>query len=486
MKKLIQLFQQTFSSDPTEIVRLPIAGSNRQYYRLANKSISAVGVIGTSFEENKAFCTIALHLKSKGISVPKLYAYADDYSYYLQEDLGDEILFDKIVNSKNGVFDATTFALLENVMTMLPKIQYKGVEGLDCSVCYPQSSFDRRAIMWDLNYFKYNFLKPLNIDFRENLLEDDFESLAQLLLQSVNTETFLYRDFQSRNVMIKNNVPYFIDFQGGRKGPIYYDVASFLWQAKANFSDDVREHLVDVYLQALKAYEPIEKNLFWKRLYIFVFFRILQVLGAYGFRGFFERKKHFLQSIPFALNNLRDVLEKIDETNIPYLVQLLRKVLVLDIFGEKKQPEILTVKVFSFSYHKGIPEDVSGNGGGYVFDCRAIHNPGRYEPYKKLMGMDTPVIKFLEDDGEIVAFLKSVYALADTHVSRYLERGFKHLMFSFGCTGGQHRSVYSAQHLAEYLAEKYPIRVELCHREQNVTSIFENGILLEKNENKLL
>lgn len=480
MKALIQLFQQTFASDPTDVVRLPIAGSNRQYFRLTNDTQSAVGVVGTSTDENRTFCLLANHLKSRDIPVPTLYAYTDDYTCYLQEDLGDDMLFNHIVR-KDRNLSVETLALLEKTIALLPKIQFEGAIGLDFSKCYPQSSFDKRMIMWDLNYFKYNFLKTLNIDFREDLLEDDFETLAILLMKDTDVQTFLYRDFQSRNVMVKNSEPYFIDFQGGRRGPIYYDVASFLWQAKANFSSEEREHLVNIYLQNLSSYVVIDKDDFWQHLYLFVFFRTLQVLGAYGFRGFFERKKHFLQSIPFALDNLQSILTKIDESQFPYLVRILKQICSLDIFhNNRKEPEKLTVKVYSFSYQKGIPDDVSGNGGGYVFDCRAIHNPGRYEPYKKLTGMDSEVIKFLEEDGEIAEFLQSVRLLADKHVLRYLERGFKHLMFSFGCTGGQHRSVYSAQYLAKYLSKNYPIRVELCHREQNYFCVFENGQIVDK------
>lgn len=479
MDALKQLFQQTFSSLPSDVVRLPIAGSNRQYFRLTSDNGSAVGVIGTSTEENRAFCSIATHFREKGIDVPEVYAHSDDYTCYLQEDLGCDVLFDRIVNASNSSTESDTLCLLEKTMAALPKIQFEGADGLDFSVCYPQSSFDKRTVMWDLNYFKYNFLKTQQVDFREDLLEDDFEKLAQLLLHDAESDTFLYRDFQSRNVMIKNDRPYFIDFQGGRCGPIYYDVASFLWQAKAGFSDEMRAHLIDVYLQNLRVYRTVGKEEFLQRLHLFVFFRTLQVLGAYGFRGLFERKKHFVQSIPLALDNLNDILSKIDTRQIPYLVQVLKQLL-----GQQKacqhaaEPDVLTIKVYSFSYPKGIPDDTSGNGGGYVFDCRGIHNPGRYEPYKKLTGMDEPVIRFLEDDGEIAMFLQSVYDLADRHVERYLERGFKHLMFAFGCTGGQHRSVYSAQHLAEHLARKYPVRVELCHREQNRTFVFEHGKLL--------
>ncbi len=477
METIIRLFEQTFGATPTYIVRLPIAGSNRQYFRLQTAQQHAIAVIGTSEKENVAFCRLAEHFHKQGIAVPAIYAHTDDYACYLQEDLGDDTLFAHITACQRaGEWQADTVKLLEKTMAALPTIQFCGARDLDFSVCYPQSTFDRRTVMWDLNYFKYNFLKALDLDFREDLLEDDFERFAQLLLKDADGCTFLYRDFQSRNVMIKDGEPYFIDFQGGRRGPIYYDVASFLWQAKAKFPNELRGHLIDVYLQHLQPHCAMDKKDFRENLQLFVLFRTLQVLGAYGFRGYFERKAHFLQSIPFAIENLKRILTQIDRKKMPYLHGLLEQMVALERFKtDAEEEEGLTVRVFSFAYPKGIPDDVSGNGGGYVFDCRAIHNPGRYEPYKQLTGMDSEVIEFLERDGEITTFLQSVYALADAHVERYMKRGFKHLMFSFGCTGGQHRSVYSAQHVAEHLAQKFPIRVELCHREQRRTMVFEHG-----------
>jgi hypothetical protein len=300
-------------------------------------------------------------------------------------------------------------------------------------------------------------------------LEDDFERFADMLL-AVPMVAFHHRDFQSRNVMIADGKPYVIDFQGGRKGPCAYDVASFVWQAKANFPDDLREELVSCYMDELEKFMDFDRAEFRRQLDLYVLFRTLQVLGAYGFRGLYERKPHFLESIPFAIKNLKDILKKGDY-GVPYLCDVLGRMCFLPKF-EKSADGLdrskLTVRVFSFSYKKGIPEDESGNGGGYVFDCRAVHNPGRYDEYKALTGLQKPVIDFLERDGEILRFLDEVYSLADAHVERYIERGFTNLMFSFGCTGGQHRSVYSAQHLAEHLAKKFGVRVELEHREQNI------------------
>lgn len=342
---------------------------------------------------------------------------------------------------------------------------------MDFGYCYPLAEFNRRSILWDLNYFKYCFLKTTGLEFQENLLEDDFEHMADALLQ-IQPQVFMYRDFQSRNVMLREGKPYFIDFQGGRKGPFYYDVASFLWQAKANYPDSLRQELIDEYLDALQPYHAIGKEQFLATLRHFVLFRTLQVLGAYGFRGYFEKKAHFIQSVPYAIENLRQLLET-DFPEYPYLCLVLRKLTELPQFASVHNRRKLTVRVMSFSYKKGIPEDPSGNGGGYVFDCRAVHNPGKYEQYKQLTGRDKPVIDFLEQDGEILRFLEHVDALVDAHVQRFLERGFTNLSICFGCTGGQHRSVYSAEHVARHLNEKFGVRIQLIHREQHIEQTLE-------------
>ncbi len=280
----------------------------------------------------------------------------------------------------------------------------------------------------------------------------------------------MYRDFQSRNVMLKDDTPWFIDFQGGRKGPFYYDVASFLWQAKAGFPQSLREELIGVYIDALRKYKPVDEEYFREQLRHFVLFRTLQVLGAYGFRGYFEKKPHFMQSVPYAIANLRELLKK-DFPEYPYLTDVLEKLVDMKQFNDQTKKS-LTVQVMSFAYKKGIPNDSTGNGGGFVFDCRAINNPGKYDRYKPFTGLDEQVIKFLEDDGEITVFLDHCYALVDASVARYIERGFTSLMVAFGCTGGQHRSVYSAQHMAEHLSKKFNIKVELIHREQNIEQTF--------------
>ena len=507
MHQLLQLYKQWSGEEPAKYEQLPVAGSNRIYYRLtAHDGSTVVGVIGTSRDENHAFVYLCRHFTKRQLPVPRLLAVSDDESRYLQTDLGSLSLFDAIRGGREagGRYTLKEQELLRRTIRQLPNIQMRGARELDFSNCYPQAEFDVNSVLFDLNYFKYCFLKATELDFHEIKLEADFRLLAKDLTSVDDVQGFLYRDFQARNVMLdaKGN-PYFIDFQGGRKGPYYYDLASFLWQASAKYPHKLRRELVYEYYNALKQYTEVPSpHKFVERLSLFVLFRQLQVLGAYGFRGYFERKPHFIESIPPAMQNIRELLS---ERNFPYpyLTDLLTRLANMPRFQRvettvsradgykttdrnpyKPHPQDgpatfskydaqgpLIVKVFSFSYRKGIPEDESGNGGGYVFDCRSTHNPGRYEPYKKLTGLDEPVIRFLEDDGEILTFLDSVYRLADAHVRRYIQRGFTSLMFSFGCTGGQHRSVYCAQHLAEHIHEKFGIEVHICHREQGINQI---------------
>ena len=504
MHKLIELYKQWSGAEPAHTQQLPVAGSNRVYYRLtAHDGTSVVGVIGTSRDENHAFVYLCRHFSKRQLPVPKLLAVSDDELRYLESDLGSVSLFDAIRGGREagGRYTLKEVQLLRRTIRELPNIQMRGARELDFSNCYPQAEFDVDSVLFDLNYFKYCFLKATELDFHELKLEADFRLLAKDLTSVDDQQAFLYRDFQARNVMLsEDGSPYFIDFQGGRKGPYYYDLASFLWQASAKYPHKLRRELVYEYYNALKHYTEVPSpHKFVERLSLFVLFRQLQVLGAYGFRGYFERKPHFIESIPPAIQNIRELL---DERNFPYpyLTDVLTRLTKLPRFQYvettasradgykttdknpyKPHPQDgpatfskydaqgpLVVKVFSFSYRKGIPEDTSGNGGGYVFDCRSTHNPGRYEPYKQLTGLDEPVIRFLEDDGEILSFLDSVYKLADAHVRRYIQRGFTSLMFSFGCTGGQHRSVYSAQHLAEHIHDKFGVEVQICHREQGI------------------
>ena len=513
MEKLLELYRRWKGAAPAAMERLAGAGSNRAYYRMTDgEGHSVIGCIGTSRDENHAFVYLARHFTLRQLPVPEVLAVSDDEMCYLQTDLGAQSLFDAIRGGREagGRYTLKEQELLRQTVRELPNIQFRGARGLDFTQCYPQPEFDIDNVLFDLNYFKYCFLKATEVDFHELKLEADFRLLAKDLTAEPS-ESFMYRDFQARNVMLTlhpspftlHPSPFFIDFQGGRRGPFYYDLASFLWQASARYPDRLRSELLDVYYKAAQQFTEMPKrDHFDRRLRLFVLFRLLQVLGAYGFRGYFEQKKHFIDSIPPAITNLRQLLAD-NSFPYPYLTDLLKRLTEMPRFMQiettatradgykttdrnpyKAHPKDgpatfskydgtgpLVVRVYSFSYHKGIPDDESGNGGGYVFDCRSTHNPGRYEPYKQLTGLDEPVIRFLEDDGEILTFLDSVYRLADAHVQRYIERGFTSLMFCFGCTGGQHRSVYSAQHLAEHIHRKFGVEVHICHREQNITQI---------------
>ena len=478
-QSLSQLFYNATEKKVGEQTALTASGSNRRYYRIESedKTVSLIGVQGTSRDENHAFLYMAEHFMEKGLNVPKVLAVSDDEMNYVQQDLGNVLLFDYIAEGrKTGVFSIKEKDMLRETMRALARFQVIGAEEFDFNQCYPQPEFNLRSILWDLNYFKYCFLKATGLEFQEDKLENEFERLAYILLQN-RMNAFMYRDFQSRNVMVHKEeygreVPYFIDFQGGRKGPVFYDVASFLWQAKANFHPDLREELVEVYLEELQKYMPVDRAEFYETLKHFVLFRTMQVLGAYGFRGYFEKKPHFLQSIPFAIDNLRHLLKHASE-DYPYLIEVLQQMTEMKQFKDVGVRKPLVVRVMSFSYKKGIPADPSGNGGGFVFDCRAVNNPGKYERYTHFTGMDEPVIQFLEEDGEIQPFLEQAYQLVDFSVKRYMDRGFQNLMVSFGCTGGQHRSVYSAEKMAQHINEKFGVEVQLIHREQNIERVLE-------------
>ena len=510
MEELKKLYKEASGLDVSEVESIPGAGSNRRYYRLKGTDGSTlIGAIGTSRDENHAFCYLAKHFTEAGLPVPQVVAESADGLRYLQSDLGNQSLFDVLKGGREagGRYNAHERELLRRTIAALPALQILGAHELDFSQCYPQEALDETNVLFDLNYFKYCFLKATGLDFHELKLEASFQLMARDIV-NISGGAFMYRDFQARNVMLDaHENPYFIDFQGGRRGPVQYDVASFLWQASARYPKKLREELIKVYLQHLKQYQEVSEKKFRQGLQLCVLFRLLQVLGAYGFRGYFERKKHFLESIPPAMQNLRELLNE-GGCPYPYLNEVLTDLVSMPQFKPEKKEEVaradglkttelnpyqahpqdgpptfsrydaqgpLVVRVFSFSYGKGIPEDTSGNGGGYVFDCRSTHNPGRYEPYKKLTGLDEPVIRFLEDDGEILTFLESVYKLADAHVRRYLQRGFTNLMFCFGCTGGQHRSVYSAQHLAEHIHKKFGVEVHICHREQGIEQVLTPG-----------
>ena len=266
--------------------------------------------------------------------------------------------------------------------------------------------------------------------------------------------------------MLVDGKPYFLDYQGGRKGALQYDIASLLFDGKAYLPPGLRQELLDHYLTSLAQYIPVDRAAFLEYYYAYVYVRILQAMGAYGFRGFYERKTHFLQSVPYALKNLRWLDENARlPVALPALMDALRRMCTSEKLMALATPEpSLTVRVFSFSYKKEHPSDAWGNGGGYVFDARCLPNPGREERFQQLTGKDAPVIQYLEHQESVHQYFSNVRSLVDMAVGNYQRRGFGSLMVSFGCTGGQHRSVYLAEQLAKHLRST-GVQVELKHIE---------------------
>jgi aminoglycoside/choline kinase family phosphotransferase len=466
--EIIELFEHHFQEKVESFSMLPPSGSYREYCRLANSNRSVIGAFNADVKENTAFLSFTNHFRKKGLPVPEVFAVSSDLKKYLLQDLGNVTLFDFLSETRESEgFSETIVDEYRKVLRVLPRIQIGAGKDMDYSVCYPREAFDKQSMMWDLNYFKYYFLKLAKIPFDEQALEDDFQAFSDYLL-SAPSDFFLYRDFQSRNVMLKDGGVYFIDYQGGRRGALQYDLASLLYDGKADIPQEIRAQLFKFYIKELKSFIPVNESEFTSYFNGFVLIRIMQAMGAYGFRGFYEKKEHFLKSIPFAINNLQNLLPELNfPVELPELLnvlQLLTKSETLKEIGQVKSN--LTVRVTSFSYKKGIPADPSGNGGGFVFDCRALNNPGRYTEFKSLTGRDLKVQQFIEQNSEMKLFLKPVKALVEQSVKNYLERGFSHLSVNFGCTGGQHRSVYAAEKLAAWLRNNFPVNVVLVHREQ--------------------
>lgn len=491
IQTLSELYCSVFGMEPEGVSRLAGAGSNRVYFRMRGDvkgEGTVIGVESDDLKESRGFVGLSRLFGRYGLPVPRVLGESEDYRFYLQTDLGPVSLFDII--KKEGEGSERVKRLVKESLSVLVRMQTLPELELESVVEYPR--FSVRQAMWDLNYFKYEYLKVSGFSFDEEALENDFEKLAGLLGDcSGSWLGFMFRDFQSRNVMIKDEVPYLIDYQGGRIGPMIYDAISFLWQAKAGFSSRFRSEMLDFYFAALKgedgarAYPDAGRE---RMVVLFTLFRTLQVLGAYGFRGLVEKKAHFIESIPSALRNLGEILEQGDfsETIGVSLPELQRvcSVLIRDsrfvkeespAGGDGEKAKRLRVTVFSFSYKKGYPADYTGNGGGYMFDCRGMHNPGRYAEYKSLTGLDRPVIEFLEERGEVFVFAENAMRMVEGSVETYKRRGFSDLQIGFGCTGGQHRSVYCAERVGRMLAEKYPdVIVEVVHREQKKGRSYNN------------
>jgi aminoglycoside/choline kinase family phosphotransferase len=478
MDVLNKLFEKHFGAAAERIQPLQgeLGGSGRKIIRLSGGNQSAIGILYGVREENAAFLAFSRHFRSHGLPVPEIYGEDLDRGAYLEEDLGDTTLFDFLSLNRSGEsIAAPVVEFYRKVVAELPRFQIEAGRDLDYSACYPRGSFDRQSIDWDLNYFKYYFLRLAAIPFNEQALEDDFDRLTNLLLEAP-ADYFLYRDFQSRNVMLRGVQPFFVDYQGGRKGALQYDIASLLFDAKADLPTELRQQLLNDYLDALATHIKLDHEAFLRYYYAFVYVRIMQALGAYGFRGFYERKPHFLQSVPYALKNIRWLLHNAKlPIELPTLMSAFQNMLASEKLQRlaptgQLQIQSLVVRIFSFSYHHDLPKDKTGNGGGFVFDARSLSNPGREDRFKKLTGKDAPVIDYLNQQEGVHQYLANAVSLVEASVASYQQRGFKNLMVSFGCTGGQHRSVFLAEHLAKRLRGQRGVEVVVKHLELEKTS----------------
>jgi len=483
MDVLQKLFEEHFHAPVVRVQPLQgeLGGSGRRIIRLFGENARAIGILYNVREENAAFLEFSRHFRRHGLPVPEIYADDLTHDAYLEQDLGDTTLFEFLSENRHGdKIAAPVIDAYRKALAVLPRFQVEAGRDLNYKVCYPRSSFDRQSIAWDLNYFKYYFLRLAGIPFNEQALEQDFTRLTKFLLGAPH-DYFLYRDFQSRNIMLVEGGPYFVDYQGGRKGALQYDVASLLYDAKADLPQSVRQQLLDDYLDSLANHLTLDRDAFMQHYYAYVYVRIMQALGAYGFRGFYERKPHFLQSVPYALKNIRWLLHNVElSVPLPTLTDAFRAMLgserLQHISSDKSGKENvtpdaagtspLTVRIFSFSFHRGgVPKDDSGNGGGFVFDGRSLPNPGREERFKALTGKDTSVADYLNQQESVHQYFGNVISLVDNSVREYKRRGFANLMVSFGCTGGQHRSVYLAEQLARHLEANNGVKVMVRHTE---------------------
>ena len=487
---LVEL-SRSLGETPVDIVPIAESGSARKYYRIVTDKRTLIGTYSENTEENEAFLTFSKHFHDLGLNVPEVFAVNGEKTCYLQSDFGDDNLFahvqrELIANNESALRQAqgpqngpstgsgTLISLYKKALSHLVKLQVLGHQGLDYSKAYPTECFDRQAILDDLNYFKYYFVKPHEeIDFNETRLGKDFEAFADFVSQAP-CDFFMYRDFQSRNIMVKDGELYFIDFQGGRKGPLNYDVVSLLYQVKAQIPQETRDQLVDYYKTELSQYMSPEAVKFDTYQPFFVYLRLMQVLGAYGFRGLIQKKSHFIESIPYALKELKVWNETHPIDKYPELQSIISQLSTLNYTLTLNSQlstlnSKLTVTINSFSFKKGYPNDFSGNGGGFVFDCRALPNPGREPEFKTKTGRDWEVIDYLMAKPPVHVFLDHVKGIVGQSVDNYRERHFSYLMVSFGCTGGQHRSVFFAQTIYEWLKKTYPdIHLKLNHIERKI------------------
>ncbi|MBW3660575.1 MAG: phosphotransferase [Gemmatimonadetes bacterium] len=467
---VLHLYEARFGRRPEAIEEVAADGSQRRYWRLVgNDGSTLVGAFGPESEENRAFLAFSEAFRSIELPVPEIVAADEKAGVWLMEDLGDTTLFDALGAARagsSGRFPSSIEAIYRRVVEILPRFQVDGHRVVDYDLAYPHTAFDRRSILWDLNYFKYHFLKLAHVPFHEARLERDFEALADFLLEA-EIDSFLYRDFQSRNVMLVDGEPRFIDYQGGRRGARQYDLASLLYDAKADLPEEARGRLLGHYLDALAERTRFDRAGFLERWGGYVVVRIVQAMGAYGYRGFFERKPGFLRSVPYAAANIEGILDDGMPLELPEIETVFRRIVDRWAPEPDEDPfEGLTVRLTSFSYRHGYPGYETGHGGGFVFDCRALPNPGREDAYRGVSGRDREVVEWLEAVPELEAYWERTRELVGAQVETYLERGFSELSVAYGCTGGQHRSVYLAERLARWLEERFPgVRVVLTHRE---------------------
>ncbi|MCX6231333.1 MAG: phosphotransferase [Bacteroidetes bacterium] len=466
-QQLALLFEDWAKEKAVSIDLLPASGSYRKYFRIVGVTKTCLGVYNADKKENQAFIAFTKHFLQKKCNVPNIFAENLTENIYLIEDFGDETLFNRIQKlQRTEENNEIIIELYKKVIDELPKFQIIAAKDFDFTACYPRAEFDKQSMFWDLNYFKYYFLKLAQIPFDEQKLEEDFHVFTDFLLEAENNY-FLYRDFQSRNIMLYQGKPYFVDYQGGRRGALQYDIASLLYDAKADLSNEVRAILLEYYIERLQQYIQFDKQKFSAYYYGFVMIRIMQAMGAYGFRGFYENKTVFLQSIPYALNNLNWILKNTSlPISIPTLTATLSNLSQATKIKKIVNTQNLKININSFSYKQQIPIDNTGNGGGFVFDCRALPNPGRIEVFRTQTGKDKTVINFLESEIVVKLFLDNVFNTICISIDNYIERGFENLMINFGCTGGQHRSVYCAEKIAAMISERYNLHCNIQHTAQ--------------------
>lgn len=465
--QITQLFANTFNEATTTIEKLPSSGSARIYFRICSKSRTVIGAYNEDIEENEAFFSFTESFEKLGLKVPKIFSISSDRKFYIQSDLGNQTLYHSIWKGNEDGNEKTSLCHLKKSLSNLVQFQLKGKDSIDFTKCYPTSKFDGQAIQWDLNYFKYNFLKLAKVPFNEQLLENDFQTIIDNL-SKVSSDYFMFRDFQSRNIMIIKDEPWFIDYQGGRMGPLQYDLASILYSPKTQLNDTKKELLLDFYIEQLQEEQNVDIDQFKSEYYNFVLIRVLQAMGAYGYRGLFEQKNSFIKSIPVAISNLNQLINSNKVLDLPELKRIIKHLATSHWANKFELNEnTLTLRVCSFSYKNGIPMDPSENGGGFAFDCRGLPNPGRYKQYKHLNGTDTEVINYLQEYAQVFEFQKNAQNITKISIEEYIRRGFKHLCVNFGCTGGQHRSVYNAEKFAQWASNNFPVKVVLIHNEMN-------------------